>query len=183
MRFATTICGRSSEGRAANIRADISVRSDTSLVSCRVVGCGFHTIARASVVSRTKAQATAYSVRASTDTRSDLTSVRPFLSGSKRVESVHQGMRSISYCSAVTRLCGSTERLTMRSLAADYYSTPQTAPAGLTRPASLLLIAAAVVFPVECDLTTPRIRLTNPVTSPAASRRVVAGGETLNQRN
>jgi hypothetical protein len=38
-------------------------------------------------------------------------------------------------------------------------------------------------FPVECDLTTPRIRLTNPVTSPAASRRVVADGETINQRN
>jgi hypothetical protein len=140
-------------------------------------------------------------------------------------------------------------------------STPQTAPAGTTRPASSLLIAAAVVFlsqkrasicdrhfrsgslsglktaaqfasvflptepstttngrgevregnrngfpysgihaglqqstlqadlrggrnpfPVERDLTTPRIlRLTNPVASPAASFRVVADGETLNQ--
>ena len=78
-----------------------------------------------------------------------------------------------------------------------FRATPQTAPAGLTCPASSLLIAAAVVFrsgslsglktaahfPVECDLTTPRIRLTNPVTSPAASRRVVADGENLNKRN
>ena len=31
-------------------------------------------------------------------------------------------------------------------------------------------------FPVECDLTTPRIRLTRPVTSPASSRRVDAVG-------
>jgi hypothetical protein len=50
------------------------------------------------------------------------------------------------------------------------------------RSGSLSGLKTAVHFPVERDLTTPRIlRLTNPVTSPAASRRVVADGETLNQ--
>jgi hypothetical protein len=41
--------------------------------------------------------------------------------------------------------------------------------------------AACNPFPVERDLPPRILRLTNPVTSPAASRRVVAGGETLNQ--
>ena len=43
--------------------------------------------------------------------------------------------------------------------------------------------AACNPFPVERDLPPRILRLTNPVTSPAASRRVVAGGETINQRN
>ena len=127
MSSATTICGRSSEGRASLRR---SVRPSV-----------------------TRGLANSVNGQGSTH-RSDLTSARP--------------------------------------------STPQTAPAGITCPASSLLIAAAVVFrsgslsglktaahfPVERDLTTPRIlRLTNPVTSPAASFRVVADGETINQRN
>jgi hypothetical protein len=147
MSSATTICGRSSEGRASLRRKTASVRMATSAGLSVTRG----------LANSVNGQGIAH--------RSDLTSARP--------------------------------------------STPQTAPAGITCPASSLLIAAAVVFmsqkrasicdshsrsgslsglktaahfPVECDLTTPRIlRLTNPVTSPAASRRVVADGEKINQ--
>jgi hypothetical protein len=211
MRFATTICGRSSEGRASlrrsvrplvtrglansvngqgsTHRSDLtSARPSTPqtapagttrpasslLIAAAVV---FMSQKRASICDSHSRSGSLSGLKTAAQFASVFLPTEPSTTTNGRGE-VREGNRNgFPYSGIHAGLQQSTLQADLRSgrnlfahVRCDRSNQSRdTLPAGMGNP-----------FPVERDLTTPRIlRLTNPVTSPAENRRVVADGETI----